>query len=440
MKTKLININTNKIKIQMAMNGVCKPISMLISYIYVPIVLAYLGDEKYGIWATILSILSWISYFDIGIGNGLRNKLTESICKNDGKEKKYISSSYFYITIIMIITVLVFSFVACIVDWNKIFGVHKIKESITGIIIISMCFVSFNFILSLCKNVLYALQKSVNVSIMELSTQIINLIGVLLATKLCESNLFVMTIIYGISMTIVNIVASIVLYTRNPSLKPSLNQINTTTGKEITNLGIQFFIIQICALVLFTTDNIIISILYGAKNVTPYNIINKLFQVIIGVYNALILPIWSGVSKLKAENKYVEIKNLIKKMNLFMIPFFCGSILLAFLIKPITNFWLGRPIEYSISLVIFACLYCILTIWCNTYASISNGLQIMKPTILFAILQAIINIPLSLLLAKVFDLKVAGVLGGTVGSMLIAAIAAPIIINIYIKKYYETTN
>ena len=67
----------------MALSGICKPVSMVLSYIYVPIVLDYLGVEKYGVWSTILTILSWVSYFDIGIGNGLRNRLTESLNKHD---------------------------------------------------------------------------------------------------------------------------------------------------------------------------------------------------------------------------------------------------------------------------------------------------------------------------------------------------------------------
>ena len=56
-----------------------KPISMVLSLLYTPALLAYLGDEKYGVWATILSVISWVNYCDIGIGNGLRNILTVSI-------------------------------------------------------------------------------------------------------------------------------------------------------------------------------------------------------------------------------------------------------------------------------------------------------------------------------------------------------------------------
>ena len=55
-----------------------RPISMLLLFIQIRFMVAYLGDEKYGIWATLLSIMSWISSCDMGVGNGLRNKLGEA--------------------------------------------------------------------------------------------------------------------------------------------------------------------------------------------------------------------------------------------------------------------------------------------------------------------------------------------------------------------------
>lgn len=44
----------------MLASGVCIPISLIIGYLYVPIVLNYLGIEKYGVWSMILTLLSLI--------------------------------------------------------------------------------------------------------------------------------------------------------------------------------------------------------------------------------------------------------------------------------------------------------------------------------------------------------------------------------------------
>lgn len=412
----------------MAISTVCKPFSMIISYLYVPIVLNYLGVEKYGVWATILTILSWIGYFDIGIGNGLRNKLTESLSKMDGQSRKLVSSAYAFTAVLMIVVSILFSIVASFTNWNRVFGVSDITENLEAVVIISICFMSLNFILSICKNVLYALQKAADVSFIELATQILNMVGVIVAMQFVKSNLFVMALVYGSSMLMVNFVASIIIYSKNSNVRPEIKEINVKVGKSITNLGMQFFVIQICALVLFTTDSLIISFFYGAANVTPYNTVNKLFNIIIGVFSALLAPVWSNVTKLKAEENYDEIKSLIRKLHIIMIPFVLGTVLLMLIFRPITKLWLGQDLAYSTPLILFGALYCLLTIWCNTYAAISNGMEILKPSMLIACIQAVVNIPLSLFMAEKLGLYSAGVMGGTVGSMLISAIVIPLIV------------
>lgn len=417
-----------------ALSGICKPVSMVIGYIYVPIVLNYLGVEKYGIWSTILTILSWISYFDIGIGNGLRNRLTESIAANDYmKSRCLVSSAYVFVSIIIMIVSAISCLIALFVDWNKIFGVIFFAENLSVIVCLSVIFVSINFILSLCKNILYALQKAANVSFMELSIQILNLCGVFLATKIVPGNLFLMAMIYGSSMTITNVIFSLLLYKRNVDLIPSIKYVDLAIGKNLTNLGIQFFIIQIAALVLFTTDSLIISYFYGPICVTSYSTVNKLFHAISSIYLAFLAPIWSAVTKAKSEKNSLFFKKILKRIRLFMLPFFSGIILLINLFRPIAGWWLGQELNYEPGLILLGGIYCALTIWCNAYANIINGLEMMKISMATAIIQATVNIPLSVLFAVAFNLRTTGVLLGTVLSMLIAALVFPVAVAYYLR-------
>ena len=429
-----IRINNTEIGKHMLISTICKPLSMIISYIYIPLVLNYLGVEKYGIWSTILTILSWISYFDIGVGNGLRNKLTESLAKKDNKGRKLVSSAYAFLSVLMTAMVIIFSIVAFTIDWNRVFGVTDIKENLAYLVIISVIFISFNFVLSICKNVLYALQKAGVVSIMELATQLLNLVGIIIVSLVLPSNLFAMSFIYGFSMIFVNLFASIVVYKKNREISPRLGSVDIIIGKSVTNLGLQFFVIQICALILFTTDSLIISYLYGASNVTPYNTVNKLFSSLLGIYTAMIAPVWSSISKMNSEKKFNDIISMIKRLRHLMIPFVAATIILFISFRHISKIWLGQELEYSNSLILFGALYCLLSIWCNTYASISNGLEIMRISMVVALFQAVINIPLSLLFAIRFNMESGGILAGTVASMLIAAVVQPIVVNKTIKS------
>lgn len=418
----------------MAVSGICKPVSMLLGYIYVPIVLNWLGEEKYGVWSTILTIVSWISYFDIGIGNGLRNKLTEASAAGDNeKSKRLISSAYAFIAVMMTAAAVIFCIAASFADWNRIFGVKDIAEDLKALVCITIVFVAVNFILSICKNVLYALQKAGDVSLMEVVTQALNLLGIMAARALMPADLFLIALIYGLSMTVTNIIFSIALYSKNKQLRPRLSEVELSEGKKLTDLGLRFFIIQICALVLFTTDNLIISLLYGAADVTPYSASIKLFTAISSVYSAFLAPIWSAATKAKTEGDWNGLRQIIKKLDILMLPFFGGTLLLGIVFRPVAYIWLGRELEYSNGLILLSGLYCILTIWCNTYSYIANGLELMKVSMITAVIQACVNIPLSLLFAGPLGMETAGVLCGTVCAMTISAVVQPLYVYRYIR-------
>lgn len=56
------------LKKQVSFGMIYKILSMCLSYISIPLFLKYLGQQDYGLWMTIFSIVSWIYTFDLGIG------------------------------------------------------------------------------------------------------------------------------------------------------------------------------------------------------------------------------------------------------------------------------------------------------------------------------------------------------------------------------------
>lgn len=90
-------------------SSILKIISLSTSLLIVPITINYLNNEVYGIWMTITSILFWINTFDIGLGNGMRNYLTEAISQKDySLGKRYISTTLSLLTLIALVIGLLF--------------------------------------------------------------------------------------------------------------------------------------------------------------------------------------------------------------------------------------------------------------------------------------------------------------------------------------------
>lgn len=52
----MLDISEKSVRKNMILSTVYRALSMVISYLYVPVVLAYLGEVKYGVWTTILNV------------------------------------------------------------------------------------------------------------------------------------------------------------------------------------------------------------------------------------------------------------------------------------------------------------------------------------------------------------------------------------------------
>ena len=73
--------------------------SLIANFMLLPLTLEYLDAENYGVWLTLSAFIGWFAIFDIGLGNGLRNKFAEA--KTNGnfkKAKSYVSTAYLSIS------------------------------------------------------------------------------------------------------------------------------------------------------------------------------------------------------------------------------------------------------------------------------------------------------------------------------------------------------
>src|SRR5215203_1127934 len=58
-------------------------IMTLSSFIWIPLVVGYLGSERSGLLLTIVSLTTILQFADLGIGNGLLNALSEANGRDD---------------------------------------------------------------------------------------------------------------------------------------------------------------------------------------------------------------------------------------------------------------------------------------------------------------------------------------------------------------------
>ena len=420
--------NNSDMKNSMIQGTLYKGVSILLSLVYVPVVLDYLGDYKYGVWATVLSILSWISYFDLGIGNGLRNRLSEALASSNSKNdaKTLVSSAYAILSLVVLAISVVCGFGISFIDWSDLLSAWNINENLVCIMEISFLGMCFSFVLMLCNNVFYALQKAQIVNLMAVFQQGVMLLSVWLLSLTRTNDLTAVAILYVLSNVLVYGGFTVYIFVKNRLLSPSLKCVDKKVAKDLGGLGLKFFIAQIAALILFTTDNLIISNLFGPEQVTIYSTANKVFTVIISLFAALVVPLWSKTTVDFARRDIYEIKRTLGKMLKLFILAAVGAGLLAVLFKPLVALWLGRDLGFSWSLILMMGLYAIVYMWNTIWSQIINGLTLVNFMVAVACIQAAANIPLSFLFARTCGFGIEGVLLGTILTMAISSIAYPV--------------
>lgn len=422
-----MELNSN-MKSSMVQAALFKGISIILSLVYVPVVLNYLGDYKYGVWASVLSIISWISYFDLGIGNGLRNRLSEALASDGPKidAKTLISSAYAILGAVVAVVAVVCGVAITLVDWAALLSAWDVSESLLCVMEISFLGMCFSFVLMLCNNIFYAFQKAQVVNLMAVFQQAAMLLSVWLLSLTRTNDLTAVAVLYVCSNVLVYGGFTVFVFLRNRAIAPSFKCIDGRVAKDLGGLGIKFFITQMATLILFTTDNLIISNLFGPEQVTVYSTANKVFTVIISLFAALVVPLWSKTTVDFARRDIEEIRRTLGKMYRLFAVAAVGTALLAVVFRPLVALWLGRDLEFSWSLVLMMGLYAIVYMWNTIWSQIINGLTLVNFMVVVACVQAVVNIPLSFFLATGCGLGIEGVLLGTILTMAISSVTYPV--------------
>ena len=412
-------IKRSKLGQSMLKNLLLKPISYLLNIIYTPLLLSYLGDAKYGLWATILSIISWINLCDIGIGNGLRNILTSELAGNKLEEaRKSVSTAYIVLSSISLAITIVLVIVSISLNWKKVLN---IDFDITWVMAISFAGIAVNLVLGLGKIVLYVLQESERIPILNLSASIIQVLGILFLKQYTEADLLYVALLFGLSSSVVYLLYDIRLAKRYYYCQISFLYFDKNKVRLLFNTGFVFLFLQLGGIALTSTDNVLISNLFGTEAVTPYNSVTRLFCAIEALYIALIAPIWARTAVAREQNDYVWIESLTKKLIGVVGVLGIALFVISFFYEDIAEIWLRKRLVYENGLIFCTVLCTVFEMIVATLSSILNGLNILKPQAIAVAITVPLNIPCSIILATNFGLGTTGIKLATLMQLMLSS-------------------
>lgn len=381
-----------------------KGLAMVLTLFTMPIYINYFDNkEAVGIWFSMVSVLNWILTFDLGIGNGLRNNLVVALAENDKKAiKTLISSAYYFLGIISFFILIIGNICLNFIDVNKIlnistdiFSVHILRKCVkivfSGIVL--------QFFLRIITSILYAMRKTAVANLLTLISSASILIFVsFFRPRSLEDRLLVLSFAQAVTTCLPLLIATVIIFfTLLKDSKPSFKSFNLEMGKRIMNLGGQFLVIQICLMIITSTNEILISRLSDISYVVEYQAYYRIFYMVVTLFSLVCQPMWSSFAKAYVAKQYLWIKHTYHKFQLAAIICCALTVLISLIFDQLVVLWLGENVvhtsmKYSIAFSAFVSV----SVLVNSTSCLANGLNMLKCQVKWSIVGALAKVPLSI--------------------------------------------
>ena len=387
-----------------------KGVSLLISFLYVPLLLHSMNAVNYGIWLTLTSLIAWISMFDIGLGNGLRNKLSIALANGDKQlGRVYVSTAYICISLLVLVLIILFVMIQQFVSWQGVLNAVAVdKGQLDLLVFIVFAAFSLQFVFSLLNSILMAMQMPAFSSFILMVGQLFSFITVLMLVDIFHVN-SLLTLGGTISLIppVVMLVSSIMLFCgKYKYISPSFRYFDISKIKEILSLGIKFFIIQVITIILYQTNNLIITHTLGNSAVVEYNVAYKYMHALVMLFTIIVTPLWSATTEAYTKKDFSWIKRINKQMRKIVIFMTCIGFVMLIVSKYVYEIWLDNndlEIKFSTSLLLY--VYSIFMIMYGNYGYILNGIGKLQIQIYVTLILAVIYIPAAIFAGHMWGLN-----------------------------------
>jgi O-antigen/teichoic acid export membrane protein len=389
-----------------------KGLSIACQFALVPMTIRYLDNSSYGIWQTIAQVVGWFSFFDIGVGNGLRNKLSEALAKGDRElAKVYISTSYAWVAGVFLSLMVLSWVISPFVNWAQLLGLSPAYAGIlqrTMLVVFS--FFCLQFILNLIGNILFAHQEPALSNLITPLGNVLSLIVIFLLMHTTSSgDLFTVSVVFSAAPVIVLLFFNLFfLGWKYRSIAPGFRYIQFRHAKDLFGLGVQFFIIQIAFIVMYSSANIMLIRWFGPSTVTVYTVAYKYFTIALLVNGIITATYWSAFTEAYISREFDWVRNTIRRMEKVTYLLMGCVIFQTIVAGPLIHLWVHQ-VQVPFDMQMTMCLFTLISLIAAPQHIFLNGTGMIRLQLYTAIFTIGMTIPFAWVFCKVLHLGPKGV-------------------------------
>lgn len=408
-------------------------LSILISFIYTPIMLRILGDNEYGIYSVSNSIISYLSLLSLGLGASYIRFYY--MYKKTGEDEKVKSLNGMYLTVFMVIGAVAL-IAGLILSANvSIFYNDSYTENELHIARVLMIFLSINLAISFPSSVFTSYISSQEKFIWQ---KVINMATTVLSPA---SNIILLYLGYGsIGMVVTTTTISIIVMLLNIwfcfkklDMKISLKKFDWRLFKDIFVFSIFIAINQIIDQINWQTDKIILGKVATGSAVAIYTIganINSMFTSFSTAISGVFSPKVNMIVQANDSDMDEQLTNLFIRVG--RVQWFLLSLILTgfiFFGQYFVIRWAGDKYSESYYVALLLMSPAIIALCQNIGIEIQRAKNKHQFRSIVYLFMALINVGISIWFAHLW-----GVIGVAIGTTISLVVANGLIMNIYYQK------
>jgi len=403
------------------------------SLITVPLTLKYLGNERFGLWMTISSVLAMASFADFGVGNGVLNTVAKAFGKDDMEGvRKAVSSGFAVLNTIAALLLLSFFSIYRFVNWADFFRVYSPQaraEAGPALAVFAACF-ALNISMDVVQRVQLGLQQGYRYGLWQLCGSTVGFIGVLGGIWLHVGLPVLVVALAGAPIFATALNAIHFFGFARPDLRPARKLISQDAISQITRLGGLFFVLQVVSAISFSADNFIIARILGAVNVPEYSIPQRMFSIINLMASMLLSPLWPAYGEAIARGHMAWVRKTLIR-SLLIVLTVGGSIagILLIMAPRFIYWWVGNRIHPPFMLLLGLAIWITMDCCAGAIVTFFNGASAIK----LQVITAVVGGPCCLALKIVFVHRF-GIMGIPWSTIIVCCLTSVVPYALYVPR------
>ena len=382
---------------------IAKALNILISFLSVPLTVHYLGAERYGVWLTISSLITWMSMTDFGLaGNALVNVLAEASGREDrAGAQHYTASAFWALTGVSVLSGVISAVSFRYIPWRSVFRVsaatstHELQLACG----LTLVFFVLAFPLSIQNSIYSAYQDGYLANAWGIGANIFSLVALVVVSQ-THGGLPQLVLALSGTRGLVSIANCFFLFRRYHWLTPTPSAVRWQCVKRLFTLGGKYLVTQLASLGIYQSQPIIITQILGPAKVVIFVVAYKIVALPMDLVFMATQPFVSAFGEAKARNDWHWIKgayrNAVKASVGFGLPLLVVIMLTA---KPLIRIWAGSIAIPSTSLILWLSIYALVGIGLMAAGQMLAGLELVNPLATSVTLCAVGVIGSAILLA-----------------------------------------